>query len=89
MNKEKIFSQIFDDLKSYLEESIFIDGVEERTDKETKEFILDELTYCLQKHTRNRISSIQEYFGHTDDEMNRDINNLDEEFFYVESELKS
>jgi hypothetical protein len=88
MNKEKIFSQIFDDLKSYLEESIFIDGVEERTDKETKEFILDELTYCLQKHTRNRISSIQEYFGHTDDEMNRDINNLDEEFFYVESELK-
>ena len=28
MNKEKIFSQIFDDLKSYLEESIFIDGVE-------------------------------------------------------------
>tara|TARA_B100001971_G_C17734243_1_gene307502 strand:- start:12 stop:278 length:267 start_codon:yes stop_codon:yes gene_type:complete len=87
MNKEKIFSQIFDDLKSYLEESIFIDGVEERTDKETKEFILDELTYCLQKHTRNRISSIQEYFGHTDDEMNRDINNLDEEFFYVESEL--
>jgi len=87
MNKEKIFSQIFDDMKYYLEESIFIDGVEERTDNETKDFILDGLCYYLQKHTRNRISSIQEYFDYTDDEMNRDINNLDEEFFYVESEV--
>ena len=76
MTKEKIFSQIFDDMKSYLEKYIFIDGVEEITDKETKEFILQYICICLQKHTRNRISSIQEYFGHTDDEMNKGIEGL-------------
>ena len=74
--KEIMLGQIFDDMKSYLEKYIFIDGVEERTDEETKDFILNELCRCLQIHTRNRISSIQEYYDYTDNEMKRDIINL-------------